>query len=159
MRRKDREVTQIDEKLAMLKKYKIMQVAMVEGAKPYIVSLNYGYTFENQKLTLFFHCAKAGRKIDILNANNNVCFTLSGEYELVTGDIACDYGYGFESIVGFGKALPVEENSEKIAALNCIMAQQTEGEQEFTYSENHLKATAVYKIEVEEFSAKKRPAK
>lgn len=48
-----------------------MRLAMTDGLNPYIIPLNYGYTYEDGKLVIYFHCAKEGRKLDILKKNNN----------------------------------------------------------------------------------------
>ena len=72
MRRSDREITFIEEKLAVIEKNKVMRLAMADNGRPYVVPLNYGYTYENGTLTIYFHCAAEGRKIDILKTNSNV---------------------------------------------------------------------------------------
>ena len=50
MRRSDREITFIEEKLAVIEKNKVMRLAMVDNGRPYVVPLNYGYTYENGKI-------------------------------------------------------------------------------------------------------------
>lgn len=77
-----------------------MRLAMVDNDRPYVVPLNYGYTYENGTLTLYFHCAAEGRKIDILKTNSDVCFEMDGEHKLIEGKIDCAYGYSFESVIG-----------------------------------------------------------
>ncbi|MDR2089589.1 MAG: pyridoxamine 5'-phosphate oxidase family protein, partial [Clostridiales Family XIII bacterium] len=58
MRRKDKEITDVNEKLEILQKNKVCRLALSESDRPYIVPLNYGYSFENGALTLYFHGAK-----------------------------------------------------------------------------------------------------
>ena len=72
MRRKDREVTQKEELIEILDSCKTACIAMIDGDIPYNVPLNYGYEFKGDDLILFFHCAKEGRKIDIIKNNNRV---------------------------------------------------------------------------------------
>ena len=63
MRRSDREITFIEEKLAVIEKNKVMRLAMVDNGRPYVVPLNYGYTYENGTLTPFISTAplRAGK--------------------------------------------------------------------------------------------------
>ena len=63
MRRKDREIQNTEDKIKIIEKCKYLRLGLSENNMPYIVPLNYGYSYENEKLTLYFHCAKEGKKI------------------------------------------------------------------------------------------------
>ena len=43
MRRKDREITDIEELLAVVSRCKVCRLAMAENNRPYVVPLNFGY--------------------------------------------------------------------------------------------------------------------
>ncbi|MDR1316899.1 MAG: pyridoxamine 5'-phosphate oxidase family protein, partial [Spirochaetales bacterium] len=110
MRRKNREIESIEEKLAILAKYKVCRLAMADGGMPYIVPLNYGYEYAQGILTLYFHGAGEGKKIDILKKNPHVCFEIDGEGSLIDGGgNACQYSYAYESIIGFGSLMFLED--------------------------------------------------
>ena len=66
MRRKDREINDVKEIINILDMCKTASVAMLDGDVPYVVPLSYGYEIRDNILVLYFHCAKEGRKIDIL---------------------------------------------------------------------------------------------
>ena len=66
MRRKDREIQDVGDIIKIIEKCKFARIALSQNNIPYIVPMNYGYTFENNKLTLFFHSALEGKKIDII---------------------------------------------------------------------------------------------
>lgn len=56
MRRKDREITDINEILNMIDKTKILHLGLFDKGYPYIVPLHYGYVYErvfdiNEKMT------------------------------------------------------------------------------------------------------------
>ena len=75
MRRADREVTDVKGIDEILQKCKTCHVAMVDNGAPYVVPLSYGYRIIGESvLELYFHSALEGRKLDILNSNNVVCF-------------------------------------------------------------------------------------
>jgi nitroimidazol reductase NimA-like FMN-containing flavoprotein (pyridoxamine 5'-phosphate oxidase superfamily) len=98
MRRKDREITGIEEQLGLINKYKVCRLGISEDNRPYIVPLNFGYEYKNRELTLYFHSAQGGKKMDILKKNPQACFEIDGEHALIGGPAACDYGYAYESI-------------------------------------------------------------
>ncbi|MDK2979333.1 MAG: uncharacterized protein PWP52_2047, partial [Bacteroidales bacterium] len=63
------DIVGMDELEAVIKKCKVCRVGMVDGDNPYVLAMNFGY--EDQ--TIWLHCAKEGKKIDILKRNNKVC--------------------------------------------------------------------------------------
>jgi nitroimidazol reductase NimA-like FMN-containing flavoprotein (pyridoxamine 5'-phosphate oxidase superfamily) len=159
MRRKNREITNIDEKLKIIAKCKICRIGLSENNHPYIVPLNYGFSYNDGKLTLYFHSAKEGKKLDIIQKNNYVCFEMDCDTKLIGGEAPCDYSYEFKSIIGFGKAVLLDTKEEKINGLNYLMKQQTGKDIKFDFNENDLKNITVFKILVEEFTGKQKVIK
>ena len=156
MRRKDREITDIDEKIDIIRNCKVCRLALSDNDAPYIIPLNYGFDFKDGVLNLFFHSAKEGKKIDIIRKNNKACFEADCDNKLITASKACNHGYSFRSIIGFGAIFIIENKDEKIDGLNKIMKHQTNKNFEYNYSENELNGVAVYKMVVNEFTGKKR---
>jgi len=156
MRRKDKEITDINEKIAIIEKCKYCRLGLSENNYPYIVPMNYGYVYENEKLILFFHGAKEGKKIGILKNNNNACFEIDCDTQLIEAEKPFDYGYAFKSIIGFGKVIFLETNEEKTSGLNKLMKHQTGNDIEYTFSESDLNNVCVYKMDVEEFTGKQK---
>jgi len=154
MRRVDREVVSFTEKLEIINKCKVCRIAMIDANKPYIVPLNFGYSVDDNTVTLFFHSAKEGRKVDVLRSNPVVCFEMDCENQLITADIPCKYGYAFESIIGNGNITFIEDVHEKMVALNMIMKHQTG--KEFTFDEKSVGSVLVYKLVVTDLSGKKK---
>jgi len=156
MRRQDREITDIGEKINVIKKCKVCRIGLSENNVPYIVPLNYGYSFENGVLTLFFHSALEGKKLDILKNNNNACFEIDCDTKLVEAENACNYGYAFKSIIGYGKVVILENTDEKIHGLTMIMKHQTDKETVYEFTHEQVKNICVYKMLVESFTGKQR---
>ncbi len=154
MRRKDREVTDIDEIKDILDLCKTCHMAMIEENMPYIVPLSYGYEIEENTLTLYFHSAKEGRKIDILRKNNQVCYEMSSEGEPLHAEIPCNSGYYFSSIIGTGEVIFVEDEEEKCKALTKMFVQQTG--KEVIFNAQQAQAVCVYKIISTEFTGKRK---
>lgn len=104
MRRKDREVTDpaIVEKI--LQAGSVCHLAMARNNMPYVVPLNYGYIWEDGRLVLLFHSANAGKKLDILEENPHVFFSISIGHELIAGERPCDTSMRFSCLMGQGEA-------------------------------------------------------
>ena len=93
MRRKDREVTRHGDLMEMVARFKVCRLGLWDGREVYVVPLNFGYEEKNGSLSLFFHCAREGRKLDILQNRPEVSFEMDGDHVLLEGDAPCRYSY------------------------------------------------------------------
>lgn len=152
--RRELEVTDMNEIKKILDTSKIVHVAMVDEGKPYMVTMNYGYVLEDGKLSLYLHGAKKGRKIDVMKANPNVFIEIECDIQPFSGDVACQYGMAYASIMGDGKATIVEDVEAKMEAMSILMKSQTG--MDFTFNERLVSIVTVIRIDVEDFTAKKR---
>jgi len=155
MRRKDKEMTNVSEIIEILEHCKYCRLAMADGDRPYVVPINFGYRYEGKALSVYFHGIGVGKKIEILKANPKACFEMDRDYGLIIEEEPCDYGYAFESVIGFGSVAFIEDPEEKARALDIIMQHQT-GESGFTFPEDALRGTTVYKIVTEDFTGKRK---
>ncbi len=156
MTRREREVTDINKILEILDKSKVVRIGLVDGDEAYVVPMNYGYTYENGKLTLYLHGARRGRKIDLMRANPKVFFEMDCDIVPFEGEVACKYGITYSSIMGRGKATILEDPQEKMQALTHLMKTQTN--KDFEFNEKLVSVVAVIRIDATEFTAKHRPA-
>jgi nitroimidazol reductase NimA-like FMN-containing flavoprotein (pyridoxamine 5'-phosphate oxidase superfamily) len=148
MRRKDKEITDPSAINAIIEKSRVCRLAMLDGHKPYIVPLCFGY----RDKTLYFHSALKGHKIDLLSINPNVCFEFDRIAEPVASDQACNWSMRYQSVIGVGKAVLIDDADEKRRALAVILAQYSD--KAFEFPENEVNATAVIKVEIESMTAK-----
>lgn len=154
MRRKDRALTERNELELILAKADACRIALNTDGAPYIVPLNYGFEW-GETLKLYFHCATEGRKLDLLRADARAGFEIDIAHELVTGDIACDWGMKYRSIIGTGTISEVIDPIGKKAALDLVMAHYGyTGRPE--YSGAMLDAVTVLCLTVSEVSGKAR---
>lgn len=154
MRRKDREITDIQKIDEILKKAKVIRVSVYDGEFPYIVPLNYGYELDGDKIIFYLHSAKEGRKIDLFRANNKVGFELDLEGELVgEGKMACIYTYEYSSIIGNGVIAEVESLEDKEAILNKLMHHYT-GKSNFEYKKSSLENVCILTLTSISYTAK-----
>ncbi len=156
MTRRERQVTDINEIIKILDKSKVLHIGMVDGDEPYVVPMNYGYTMEDGKLTLYLHGANRGRKLDLMRANPKVFFEMCCDIVPFEGDVACKYGITYASVMGRGIAEIVEDVEEKKLGLSVLMKTQTD--KDFTFEDKMTTIVTVIKIDVLEYTAKHRPA-
>jgi len=149
LRRKEREIADIREIESIIRKAQVCRLALADGGLPYIVPLCFGY--KNKKL--YFHSAKAGKKIAILRRNRQVCFEFDIDARVRSGKTACNWTMAYKSVIGFGTASLIENPEEKQAALDIIMRQYSEGD--FTYLDKALAEMLVIKVDISTMTGKK----
>ncbi len=115
MQKKDKEITNEELKIEIVKRGKYTTIGMCHEGQPYVVTLSYG--FDEQKHALYFHSAKKGLKLDFLKQNTKVCATIIEDKGYVHGQ--CNHLYS--SIVLFGEMRVVNELDEKKHALNVLL--------------------------------------
>ncbi len=155
MRRKDREITddaQIDE---IILQSKCVHLGLNDNGKVYIVPLNFGFESKDGKRSFFFHSAKEGRKIDILRENPDVGFELDSGFELIPGDVACDYSARYKSVIGEGRVSFIEDKAEKRLSLQKLMKVNT-GRSDWNIPDLMLNSVCVFRLDVETISCKVR---
>lgn len=153
MRRRDREITDKKRIEEFIANEQILRIAFYDEGDIYIVPVNYGYSYDDEKYSFYFHGAKAGRKYELTKKMPSVGFEIDGNYKLLESEVACDFSATFQSVIGTGTLCSVENNDEKIKGLNAIM-KQTTSKVEWTYSNEMLEAVAVFKLDVEKLSCK-----
>ena len=156
MTKRERQVTDEKQILQILDTAMVLHLGLAVNNEPYVVPLNYGYTMEDGKLTLYMHSALRGKKLDMIRENPNVFFEIDCDMEpFGEGDIPCQYGMVYSSVMGKGKATIVEDVEEKIRAMKVLMKTQTQ--KDFQFNDRLVSIVAVIRIDVAEYTAKHRP--
>jgi uncharacterized protein len=154
MRRTDREITDMSSIRSIIDSCKVVRLAMAGDGAPYIVPLNFGYTYSENRFTLYFHCADEGKKLDMIRKNPLVCFEMDTDHELTTAESACGYGYNYSSVIGTGLVRILEDSEEKKAGLRVLMKHQTG--RDFDFADGQIQNVTVCSIDVAELTAKQR---
>ena len=152
---REREVTELQEIIGILDRAKIVHVGMIDEDMPYVVPMNYGYTMVDGKLTLYLHGAPRGRKIDVLRKNPRVFIEIDTDIVPFEGPAACQHGVCYSCVMGEGVAQLIEDVPGKIQGLKYLMKTQTG--KDFDFVDKMVGGVTVIKIEVSEYTAKKRP--
>lgn len=115
---------------------------------PYAVPLSYVY----KDGKLFFHFAKAGHKIDSMVKNNKVSFCVIKPDDVIQKTFTSH----FRSVIVFGRARILTEDSEKKYALECLVEKYSpdyiaEGKSEI---EREWKLVTVAEVKIEHMTGK-----
>ena len=88
MTRRELEITNQKEIQDILDQSKVLHLGLVDNGMPYIVPMNYGYTMEEGKLTLYVHGAATGYKLDVIRSNPTCCFEMECAVQPFEGEVA-----------------------------------------------------------------------
>lgn len=152
--RRELEVTDLNEIVKILDKCKVLHLGLVDGDEPYVVTMNYGYTMKEGTLTLYLHSATKGYKLDLMQQNPKVFFAMDCDVTPFEGEVACQYGMAYASVMGRGIAEIVEDVEEKKEAMSILMKTQTG--LDFEFQDRLVSIVSVIKIQVSEYTAKRR---
>ena len=155
MTKREFKITDQEQILHILDTAKIVHVGLAVDNEPYVIPMNYGYTYEEGKLVLYLHSAVKGKKLDMIHANPKVFFSIDCDRMPFEGRVPCQYGLVYSSIMGRGTAVIVEDVEEKKQAMSILMKTQTG--KDFTFEDRLVSIVAVIRIDVTEYTAKHRP--
>ncbi|MCF8381482.1 MAG: pyridoxamine 5'-phosphate oxidase family protein [Bacteroidales bacterium] len=143
MRRKEKEI--IDQSLIeeIIQQGLICRIGINGSDYPYIVPVNYGY----RDNCLYFHSACEGKKISMLKNNPNVCIQIDTDISIAETEIPCNWSTRYQSVIGFGKAIFIENVEEKRRALDIIVRHYKKDLSE-DYPYGNLDRLCVIKIEL-----------
>lgn len=155
MTRRELEVTDREVIRRILDESKILHLGLVDDGLPYVVPMNYGYTLEGDKLTLWLHGAAKGYKLDVIRKNPVCCFEMEYGVTPFEGKVACQYGTSYYSLMGRGRVEILDDPREKMDGLTKFMKTQTG--KDFQFNERLVSIVSVLRIDVELYTAKHRP--
>lgn len=157
MRKADREVTDSKQLEEILRECTAVHIGAQDGAGLFVVPMNYGYSLEGDRLTLYVHSAQEGRKVAAFRAGGTVAFEMDSGHALRTADTACGHSYTYQSIMGSGAIQELTGREEKRAALGRIMEHMT-GRGGWDMPDASLDRTAVFAIQADRWTGKSNQA-
>ena len=153
--RRELEITDIKKITEILQKETVIHIALTDGDEPYVIPMNYGFTMEKGKLTIYLHGATEGKKLDLIRKNPKVFFSVESDVIPFSGQVACQFGTSYYSVMGKGEAKILEDVEEKKRGLSIFMKTQTG--KDFEFNDRMVSAVSVIKIDVSTYTAKHRP--
>lgn len=137
----------------ILARAQYVSLALVDDQGPYSVPVNAAF----EEGVLYLHSSKKGRKaaalLRAIGLGERVAFSAAVDLEAKTGELACQWGYAFRSVLGSGLARVVEKGGDKVAALNALMRKHA-GRDDYPYDQGILDKTLVVAIDVDRATAR-----
>lgn len=153
MRRKDRAMP--EEAARALLERGVWGTLATQGDEDWPCAVPLSYVAIDQ--SIYFHCARAGQKVDNLRRNPKACFSVVGDNQPV---YAGDFTTTYESVIVYGTAREVTGEEERVKALRALCQK---------YLPEHMdkadasiaasgKATGVWAIDIRHMTGKQRGA-
>ncbi len=151
MRRGELEIVDRAEIEAILARATVCRLALSVDDLPYIVPLTFAY----EDGAIYLHSSYEGRKMEMLAANPSVCFEVDVGCEPVTSGDPCRWHMKYESVIGFGRAVLVEDPDGKKQAMEAIRDHYAANAP--AYGDIPLDKVAVVRIDIESMTGRRRP--
>lgn len=148
MRRKDREIKDVDTIEAILNKADVCRVAFNDKGYPYVVPMNFGY----RDGVLYFHSAPKGRKIDLIKRDNRVAFEISIYKGPRARGAPCGWDFSYRCVMGVGRIHIITDPKEKRNAIDALVRHYTKGKYKILPARSAK--IVMLKLRIENLSAK-----
>jgi nitroimidazol reductase NimA-like FMN-containing flavoprotein (pyridoxamine 5'-phosphate oxidase superfamily) len=129
-----------------------------EGGQPYLNSNL--FVFDEERHCLYLHTHRTGRTRDNVAAHDRVTFSAAAMGRLLPAPEALEFSVEYAGVVVFGRGSIVEEAAEARHGLRILLEKYAPhlryGEDYRATTDDELKRTAVYRIDIEAWSGKQK---
>jgi nitroimidazol reductase NimA-like FMN-containing flavoprotein (pyridoxamine 5'-phosphate oxidase superfamily) len=133
-------------------------MATVDGRQPYINSNIFVYV-EDERV-IYMHSARGGRTAANTGEPARTCFSVSEMGRLLPADSAFSMSVEYAGVAVFGTAQLLSDDAERRHALSLLVRKYfphlNESEHYRAPSADEMALTAVYRIDIEEWSGKRK---
>jgi hypothetical protein len=148
LRRKDKSLSEADSKQILEKGLYGVLGTISKSGYAYTIPLNYVY----HKNNIYFHCATAGHKLENVQHNNRVSFTVVENCQIVPVKFTAK----FRSVIVFGKISFVKNDDEKLAGLQLLTKKYAPKFQKEVkeYIQSYFNKVVLLKLQIEKITGK-----
>jgi len=158
VRRNDRAIEDEAWIRALLQRAPIGVLATVYEGQPFINSNL--FVFDEIKHAIFMHTARAGRTLANIEAHERVCFSVSEMGRLLPAETALNFSVEYAGVVVFGRAEVITDEHEAKRGLQMLLDKYAPhlrpGKDYRPITVEELQRTALYRIDIEQWSGKKK---
>lgn len=148
MRRKDRELTDPEQMLAIIDECQSVHLGMAGPDGPYVVPMCFAF----DGAVVYLHCAREGRKTDMLREDSRVCLEFSIPDGVKESSTPSGWSMYYRSVIATGRAEILTGREEKSLALEMIMRKYSG--KEWKIAGPRVDGTCVIRIAVESMTGK-----
>ena len=153
MRRKDREITDFNEIIDIIKKCDVCRIALNDDEYPYVVPLNFGLDVQGNQVFFYFHAAMEGKKLDLIAKDNRATFEMDCDHNFILYEERMSCTMGYASVIGHG-TIEIVADEDKYESLKILMRQYHA--EDFKFNTDMTKVTTVLKMTVTDMLGKRR---
>lgn len=158
VRRSDRAVTDDEWIKELLQRAPVGYLATVHDEQPFINSNIFVYDEKNH--LIYMHTARLGRTQANVDSHEKVCFTVMEMGRLLPAPEALEFSVEYSGVVVFGTAVIVQDSVEATYGLQILLNKYaphlTPGQDYRPPIAEELKRTAVFRINIDKWSGKKK---
>ena len=147
MRRFKQQIPESEAKGILRKATNGVLCLMDKDNRPYGVPMSFIFDGE---LTVYFHCALTGRKIECIKHNPNACFTIIDQDEIHPEKFTTY----FRSVIVEGIIQIIDERNEKIEALKLLSTKYSPGIECEPEIKKGIDRVSILKLEIDSISGK-----
>lgn len=148
MRKKKQEITELSDIENIIRQSSVCHLAMSYENNPYIIPLNFGYADGK----LYFHCANEGMKLEYIEKNPRVCFSMILDKGLEINDRPCNWSQFYRSVIGWGTAKILQDLDEKRNALLVLMSHYRE--QDWNIPDDKIAGVTLIQVDIHSMTGK-----
>ncbi len=120
------------------------------------------FVYDEVARAIYMHTARTGRTRAAVEANPQVCFTVSEMGRLLPASEAVEFSVEYASVVVFGRGSIIADRPQAKDALQLLLDKYfphlKPGQDYQSITLNELKRTSVYRIDIEQWSGKQKKA-
>ena len=150
MRRKDREITDFNEIIDIIKKCDVCRIALNDDEYPYVVPLNFGLDVQGNQVFFYFHAAMEGKKLDLIAKDNRATFEMDCDHNFILYEERMSCTMGYASVIGHGTIEIVADEDKYESLMRQYHAE------DFKFNTDMMKVTTVLKMTVTDMLGKRR---
>jgi nitroimidazol reductase NimA-like FMN-containing flavoprotein (pyridoxamine 5'-phosphate oxidase superfamily) len=158
MRRQDRAVTDEGWIKEFLHRAAFGVLATAYEGQPFINTNLFAY--DEKAHAIYLHTATRGRTPANIAANERVCFSISEMGRLLPADVALEFSVEYAGVMVFGAATILTDEAEKRHGLQLLLDKYfphlRSGKDYRAITVEELQITAVYRIDIEQWSGKQK---
>jgi nitroimidazol reductase NimA-like FMN-containing flavoprotein (pyridoxamine 5'-phosphate oxidase superfamily) len=158
VKRKDRAIEDESWIREILDRAAVGVLATVNDGQPY-TNTNL-FVYDQAAGAIYLHTARTGRTRTNVEDNPRVCFSVSEMGRLLPADTSLDMSVEYASVVVFGRASVVSDDAEAVRALESLLRKYFPhleyGKDYRSIQPEELARTAVYRIQIEQWSGKRK---
>lgn len=143
----------------------IIRIGATDAEGMFIVPMNYGCAWDKgtELPSFYLHSAREGRKAEAFCAGGDagvkVAFELDEDRGNISGTYACAWSRSYRSIMGEGLIRPIEDDAERLKALELLMAHAAPDAPAPAFSPEAVARVAIFRLDATHLTAKERAPK